>query len=341
MSVTQPAPETPPPAKPASAAATGAEASAPSTAVPNQPAEPGTVRTPEILDIYSGKELKEPGAVAFSAAQPTRLIVFAGPVGSGKTTLVTSLYELFQVGTVRNQRFSQSITLHGFETRCHAARLASKNIRAETVRTPYKGPDPDYLQLETRPIEPPYLPINFLFTDVSGEMFNRASDNVDECKELAFIERCEHFILLIDTARALEPDKWSMIQKLSTLLRSCIENSMIPKYCVVTVAWAKYDFYHAASPEAQKAFDEFRKQVTSQFETDFKNRVSELRFREVAARPRQFPSLGFGKGVPELFSEWIEGNSELRKIDLSPAKPEGTRESELFANRNPVTEVAP
>ena len=64
----------------------------------------------------SGKELAKLDEVAagkLQASVPVRLIVVAGPVGCGKTTLITSLYELFQWSKASDYSFPGSNTLPG------------------------------------------------------------------------------------------------------------------------------------------------------------------------------------------------------------------------------------
>ncbi|MDB6027359.1 MAG: hypothetical protein JWM68_3582 [Verrucomicrobiales bacterium] len=287
----------------------------------------------DLINLPSGKELDEVSAIRLASSKPTRLIVFAGPVDCGKTTLLTSLYELFQWNTVCGHNFAGSLTLPAFEQRCYLARTASENVAPQTPRTPYKGPDPYYLHLRTSPIEAPGMPIDFLFTDVSGEMFDHARNSTSECKELTFLKRSTHFVLLLDSEKAIRPGRWTMVQNSIDLLQSCIDCKMLPSFCIVNIVWAKFD--HFESNQEKKENLEFRKEVARQFQAAFEHHIR-LKFSEVAARPTLAPDLGFGKGVAELYQGWINHCPQIREMELQPLGSPGIRESEFFALRNPV-----
>jgi hypothetical protein len=304
----------------------------PPAAAPLEAPTTVAVPTSDIIDLYSGKELNESNALKLAVERPVRLIVTGGPVDFGKTTLLTTLYELFQSNPVAGQRFAGSMTLPAFEQKCHLARLASRNLRPNTQRTVYK-PDPEYLHLRTSSTEVPTNQTDFLFTDVSGEMFERAIDSQEECKHLTFVKRANHLLLLFDTSKALRPNRWAMLQNSKTLLRSFLDNDMLSPYCVVTVVWSKYDYFEAASAAEKKALTDFRALATDQFQNDFGTRVADLRFKDIAAQPLRRQSLGLGKGVHELFSDWVSDSTELRKIDLHPNGLVGARESDRFAQR--------
>src|SRR5712692_4403902 len=106
-----------------------------STPVPSQPPPPVTV--PDVIDLPSGNELDDLEAAKLQAAQLARLIVVAGPVGAGKTTLITTLHDLFQTGKIGDHAFAWSRTLPAFERRCHLSRIASERAVPDTERTPF------------------------------------------------------------------------------------------------------------------------------------------------------------------------------------------------------------
>ncbi len=280
--------------------------------------------------------MNETAAVNFGRNSHSRLIVLAGPVKGGKTTLLTSLYELFQWGSVADQCFSWSVTLPGFEQKCHPARTASDNATAETQRTPYKGPDPYYLHLQTTPISSQYPKTDFLFTDVSGEMFDHAINSEDECKLLTFVKRAAHLVLLIDGAKVVQDSRNTVVQKTKSILRSLLDCEMISSFCYVTIVWAKCDHFTKLPQQGQKKLAKFREGVEADFRTSFSDRIpkDKFRFMEIAARPKENPQMGFGMGVEDLFRFWLEHAPHLRPLDLELPNPNAGRESELFAMRH-------
>jgi hypothetical protein len=286
----------------------------------------------DIIDLPRGKELTEASAVALAKARPVRWVVIAGPVRSGKTTLLTSIYELFQWGKVPNYIFAGSTTLPAFEERCHLARIESEGEEEDTPRTLYDDQGPKYLHLRVAAAKGDTMRVDFLFTDVSGEMFAHVRDSTNACKDLAFLRRAGNFILLLDSKKALRTDKrWAVIEEAKTILRSCLDSQMLSADCVVTVLWSKFDYFVETGDKSED--QAFRKQIAQEFDELFGKRVSHLNFGEVAARPSKARKLGFGKGTVELLDGWITFSPGARAMDLLP-EASGTRESELFAARH-------
>ncbi len=270
--------------------------------------------------------------MALARSRPVRWVVIAGPVGAGKTTLLTSIYELFQWGKIPNYIFAGSATLPAFEQRCHLSRIESESAEEDTPRTLYDDQGPKYLHLRVAAAKAPSTRVDFLFTDVSGEMFEHVRDSTDACKDLAFLRRAGNFILLLDSRKALRTDKrWAMIEEAKTILRSCLDSQVLSGDCVVTVLWSKFDYFVEAGDKAED--QAFRKQIAQEFTALFGERVSHLNFGEVAARPTKARQLGFGKGTGELLNGWITFCPSSRAMSLLP-EASGSRESERFAVRH-------
>ena len=308
------------PNKPVAPTSTEASEVVPSQAIP----------LPEIISLPRGKELSDSAALALAKSRPMRWIVVAGPVGSGKTTLLTSLYELFQWNKVPNYMFAGSETLPAFEERCYLSRTASENTEADTARTIY-DPIPTYLHLGVSSTAWPRRFAEFLITDVSGEMFEQARDSTTACKQLTFLRRARQFLVLLDSKRSLLLEKrWVVIHEAKTLLQSCLDSKMLADDCAVRVIWSRFDYFVQAGNAAEHRT--FRDEVVAEFRNTFGNRIADLRFAEIAARPTKAPQLGFGNGVVTLFEEWIKDYPRTREMSLMPEFA-GTRESELFGRR--------
>jgi hypothetical protein len=288
----------------------------------------------QIIRLPPGTVLTEEQARELALDRATRVIVIAGPADCGKTTLVASLYELFQAGPVKAIQFAGCDTLPAFEQRCHLSRTDSENDEGgETARTPYAGPQAEYLHLTIQDgagVDEPH--IDFLLTDVSGEMFEHARNSTDECKQLTFLRRASHFVLLLDCKKALLSEKkWGMVQEARSLLQSCLDSSMLESTCCVTVVWAKWDVFKAANDKDAMAFVT---DTENEFNATFGDRISGLKFHHVAARPDEFPSLKLGYGVRELLTDWMTIWPQARMMRLEPlVNNGGKRESELFAKR--------
>jgi energy-coupling factor transporter ATP-binding protein EcfA2 len=285
---------------------------------------------PDLIDLPSGKELDEASAAKLEVARPVRLVVVAGPVGCGKTTLLTSLYELFQWKTVSGYAFAWSDTLPAFERRCYLSRIASERSMQDTERTPYG--EVRYLHLRVSSQDLPLGELDLLFTDVSGESFERARDSTLECQRLGFLSQAHHFLLLMDCEKLVRKEKrWEVAHDSMTLLRSCLDSGMLASNSLINVLWTKFDYFEAVkSPENAK----FLVQLRGEIEKEFGARVGRLSFSEVAARPTQVATLKFGHGLAELLKYWLSSSPHDRSMNLLPPTNLGSRESELFASRH-------
>ncbi len=200
------------------------QSGAPVTPQPSTAASPVTV--PDVIDLPSGNGLDDLGAAKLQAAQLVRLIVVAGPVGAGKTTLIATLHDLFQTGKVGDYAFAWSTTLPAFEERCHLSRIASERAVPETERTKF---DELRRYLHVQIAGPKLLEnLDFLFVDVSGEVFERARDSIAECQRLHFLKMADHFLLLIDCKKIIDRKKRNQVVNEATmLLRSCLDSGML------------------------------------------------------------------------------------------------------------------
>lgn len=261
-----------------------------SVPVPLPSAVESPVTVPDVIDLPSGKELDDLGAAKLQVAQPVRLIVVAGPVHSGKTTLIATLHDLFQTGKIGEYAFAWSRTLPAFELRCHLSRIASERTVPETERT--KFGDVRYLHIQISGPELPENRLDLLFTDVSGESFELARDSTEECQRLHFLKMADHFLLLIDCEKIIDSRKRNLvIHDASMMLRSCLDSGMLPASCFVKVLWTKYDLVATAGNGEHASFLE---RATEEFQQQFGSRVGRLSFRKVAARPVGVDGLEFG-----------------------------------------------
>lgn len=329
---TPPPPVWPPVPKAPKAAQPGEQTGTPGIEEP--PADLSRVEeTPEFVALPKGKQLNEGAALDFAKTRPVQWIVLAGPADSGKTTLLTSLYELFQWGQIEGFAFAGSNTLPAFEERCYLSRRDSGSPVPHTQRTLYKGPNPEYLHLRIRSIGQLRQFRDFLFTDVSGEMFEHARDSTAECKEMIFLKRAHHFLLFLDSARGVQRDKrWAMAEDGKALLQSCVDSEMIGPNCSVSVIWSRFDYFVAKNTEDHH--HDFRVDVERELREAFAQRIPKLLFREVAARPLEAPDLPIGYGVPDLLKQWAATPLEMKALNLFPSSYSGTRESEMFATRH-------
>jgi len=293
----------------------------------NAPAEAVT----DLINLPTGKELDDLEAANLQAARSVRLVVVAGPVGSGKTTLIASLYELFQWNRVSDYSFGGSRTLPAFERRCYLSRIASERAAADTERTTYG--EVRYLHLQIWKEDFTRGPLDLLFTDITGESFESARNSIAECERLEFLRQADHFLLLLDSEKLVRKEKrWQVAHEGMMLLRSCLDSKMLSGTSLVNVVFAKFDYLHAAWNEEN---DRFLEKVMDEFQKEFGSRVGRLTFSQVAARPTESPKLNFGHGLPELLKDWAVVSPRERSMKILQHETAGaSRESEFFGVRH-------
>ena len=316
----------------------GTSTSPASSASPTSPTDPTPTATEavatrapaveEMIDLPRGKELDDLAASKLQAAKPVRLVVLAGPVKAGKTTLLNTINDMFQEGKIGAYCFSGSKTLPAFEERCHLSRTLSERGGQDTERTKVK--DARYLHVQVSGSDLNPDPLDLLFTDISGETFEDARNSVTECQRLTFLRTTDHFVLVLDCEKIVDLRKRNkVIHEAMGLLRLCLDSGMLDSSCFVNVLWTKYDWIAAAEDGEHKSF---LQKTTKEFEDQFASRVGKLSFAEVAARPDK-SGLAFGYGIPELLKEWAVSSPRYREMNLVPDEA-GTRESEQFLDRH-------
>jgi hypothetical protein len=235
------------------------------------------------------------------------VILIAGAVGSGKTTLIASIFHCFQRGPFAGYLFAGSDTLPGFDERCHLARTASGRSSADTERTK-AGVDRKLLHLRVRATYADAPIRNLLIADLSGEHYQNAKDSVDECRSLPLIRRADHFVLLVDGAKLVKPDqRQSAKNDAIMLLRSCLDAGQLGQRSLVDVLFSKWDLIDASEDTRENAA--YADQVEVSIKQQFESRFSRLRFFRIAAR-RETGDFPIGYGVAEAFSLWVEDTSE-------------------------------
>lgn len=289
----------------------GTEPTEPTETPANLPASADAIlaakdATAGLINLPAGVELNEAQAQKMEAEKPVRLIVVAGAIDCGKTTLLSSIYEMLQLGPIDKKQFAGCDTFPAFEKKCHLGRSDSGNKEEDTVRNTYEGPNPEYVHLKLQNGAKALGHIDFLFTDVSGEMFEHARNSTDECKKLEFLRRASHILIFLDCDKLLQPTKrWGMIKDARSLIQSCLDSEMLSPDCFVTVVWAKVDMIEAAKGKDKSTAKENMEHVKQEFNEAFGAHIKNFKFHRTAARPNFYPSLKFGHGVHELLDDWV------------------------------------
>ena len=278
-------------------------------------------RPKETFDLPSGTALDASGTYLVGRERIPRVVLLAGEQRSGKTTLIASLYELFQEGPVGDFYFAGSRTLPAFEERCHDARMASNREKPDTERTkPAEGLRFLHLCLRERSTD---IRHQLLLADMSGELYDTLRDSADECRKYDHIGRADHLVAMLNGAKVAKGDHSDSYTHTRGLIRSLVDTGVLHAHCNVTLVTTMWDLL-AGNERAQAR--------VAELEADFRDRfglkLPRLRTAHVAARPTN-TSVAFGDGLGALVSTWISAAGLPPRPDLQTI--ESSREFDRFA----------
>ena len=153
-------------------------------------------------------------ASALLCASQSRVIAILGPLNSGKTTLIASLYDLFQEAPVEDMEFSRSRTLHAFERACHDARSASRRDEPDMDRTPRGGVRFYHLEVG-RGLAGHRVAL--IIGDRSGEEYGDVADDASTARQLSEVVRADSLRTVVDIRLPTAPRR----NPFSTVSRAC------------------------------------------------------------------------------------------------------------------------
>jgi len=256
-----------------------------------------------LVPLKSGEALTAQEAFSITAASRTRLLVIAGAVGSGKTTLIASIFHRFQKGSFAGYYFAGSDTLIGFDERSYLARIAPEREVATTKRT-IPGISRNLLHLRVRKPDLRERASDLLFIDLSGEDYEEFKDSPDECRRFAMIARADHLIVLVDGSKLVDPAaRQGAKRNAGMLLQSCIDSEQLGRHSQVDIIISKWDLVDMAADKAAHStyIDGMKRWLTQLFAP----RLRRLRFFEVVARREKGPyEIAHGLSMP--FKSWVE-----------------------------------
>lgn len=255
----------------------------------------------QFVELHSGSALSATDAEVVTLGSRAQLIVLAGTEGSGKTTVLASIYEHLNKGPFAGHQFAGSRTLPGFEEICHLNRLASCGTRPETQRT-IPTEDASYYHLKLKENRDGGRHCHLLMSAMSGELFRMAMDTREDAERLTYLRRADTIVVLIDGARlAFLQQRANAQSDAASILESIIDANMVSSNCRVEFVFSKLDRVNAGGQVAIDFMDRTEEKLLERF----RDRVPNLSFRKIAARPDPSASSdAFDAGLAEAFSSW-------------------------------------
>ncbi|MBR9938604.1 hypothetical protein KE513_14105 [Oscillospiraceae bacterium Marseille-Q3528] len=263
--------------------------------------ERSSLALPDTYQINSGEALSRDKFYTIAAKESTKMLLLLGPVASGKTTIETSLYQLFQEKPVENYYFAGSRSLQGFEQRAYYTRIKSKGSLPDTPRTKVdEEPTFLHLRLWNRDND---ATTNLIFWDISGEAFSENIGKVDSVKkEFSFAERADFVIGIIDGEKLCnKKTKNSVVSEIIQLLRTFLDSGVLGEGCVLQIVFSKYDLLIK-----EENYAEIIERAKNQINGYLEELSANIEYYCVAAMPSSAKDIQVGYGLSELLQRWCK-----------------------------------
>lgn len=251
-------------------------------------------------------------------ARDARVIAIIGPKGAGKTSLIASLYDLFQEGPVEDVEYARSATLHAFELACHDARAASRRSEPDMERTPLGEVRFYHLDLAGGAAGDG---LALLLGDRAGEEYRSAADDAASLTPFPEVARADTITVLVDGQRLLHVGaRHNLRSEIIMMLQALLDGGALRVGQRLVMVLTKLDAIQT-SPARDRAENDFR-QLQGQVERAFGGTFSEIKSCIVAASPKT-AVVPRGMGVGEMLTYWAApaaAEPTVRPVLATPAR---------------------
>ena len=261
-----------------------------------------------LFRLPSGRALTLRETYEITAAEATKIIVLIGPSACGKTTIETTLYQMFHNGEVGDYYFAGSKTIQGYEQRSYYTRTKSKQTISTTPRTS-RGTQETFLHLKLWNYKTnKYL--NYLFADLSGEDFeNHIADTGSMQKDFAFIKSADYIIAVLDGELISDKIRRNgALEEMAQLLRTIFDAGLSTSRTNLQVLISKYDIVEKSMSQ-DTSIKSFISRVEDELQQRLKLHVDKIDFYNVAAMPDTNLKFEVGHGIKELMESWCTSKS--------------------------------
>lgn len=255
---------------------------------------------PATVTFASGQKLSMREATRLLRRRRSQVVAIIGPYDSGKTSLVASLYDLFQEGPVGEVEFADSTTLHALEFASHHSRIESGRTSPDSERTPLGKAG--FYHLDVRGNGAADI-TTVLLGDRAGEEYRAAADDVDLSTEFAEISRADSLSLLVDGERLVDSEtRHNVLSQIEGMLRAFAEAGVTVRTQRIALVLTKLDAVEESSHSARAHADV--EKLLSKLRTRYGDQFAAIELFKVAAAPKG-ESVKRGTGVGELLSFWL------------------------------------
>jgi hypothetical protein len=234
-------------------------------AAPPEPSDEDEIQKAiDTVPLPSGARLTISQVNPIRRAHFSRIIAIIGPYKCGKTSLIASLYDLFQRGsTTEGFSFVRSDTLHAFERACHHARAVSQRKVPETDRTPRGEVEFFHLGMAHNGAQ-----IDLILGDRAGEEYLNAADNPTDNANFIETRRADTITLLVDGSSLLDDTKrHGVLTDSVMIIQALIDGGAVATNQRMALVLTKLDEVQASGKQtrALRDFDRIRDKLKELF----------------------------------------------------------------------------
>jgi len=274
----------------------------------DQPAE-------RLVNLRSGTQLQIGDASDLLGHYHARLVAILGPRDAGKTSLIASVFDLFQEGSVEEFSFAGSKTLHAFELACHDSRTASRRTVPVQHRTGHGDVKFYHLDIATKS-EPERFTL--LLADRAGEDYRTAADDLSQAGPFPEVVRADTVTILIDGGRLLDnTTRHNTRNETKLMIRALAEGSFLQRTPHVIFALTKLDLVQTSDLK-DRVFADFDK-VVEGARPILTPHVESIDAIHIAAAPSNADTAR-GTGVAALIKSWSCSIARPTLVE-TPLKP--------------------
>lgn len=259
------------------------------------------------VPLSSAQALNAEGAYRVTSERQTRVVVVSGLTRTGKTTLVTNIYDRFHAGPVAGHSFAGSQTLLAFEEWCHESRDASERVNPDTKRSPLTiSGEQRFLHLCVTDDQSETGLRDLLISDLHGELFERVRDSSAAAVAMTVLPRADHFVQLLDGELLLDMSRrHETAADARRILQSCITAGVLTKRSIVQIVATKWDLVSASADKV--AVLAFWNAKVASLEKLVAPHVGGFEAHITSARTAVSAG-GKASGVEDLMSSWVRNS---------------------------------
>lgn len=221
------------------------------------------------------------------------VVALVGVPDCGKTTLLSSLYEVVRRNAASHFGFAGSETIRGFEERCHLSRLASEN---ETPDTPRTARELQFLHLSVVARQSGER-IELFMADRRGEQFQDVLDRPELAETLPEVRRGDGVALLLDGGHLVDAQRRelaiAMVLRLAMAIQGQLRESAAVQLVVTKVDKIRE---HADESTVRSRIDALSLRLSAMFGSAIHYSLHYVAARDLVAGDN---------GLSELLREWL------------------------------------